>query len=68
MEKIHVLAEAGLHNDNSLHLQIIFLHTLSSLNLRLTCETGRSGNHPLICRQKGHYMGDAMTFPRSQSQ
>ena len=30
MEKIHVLAEAGLHNDNRLHLQIIFTYIVSS--------------------------------------
>lgn len=30
MEKIHVLAEAGLHNDNSLHLQNHFCITLFS--------------------------------------
>lgn len=30
MEKIHVFAEAGLHNDNRLLLQIIFTYTVSS--------------------------------------
>lgn len=30
MEKIHVLAEAGLHNDNRLRLQVIFTYIVSS--------------------------------------
>ena len=30
MEKIHVLAEAGLHNDNRLRLQVIFIYIVSS--------------------------------------
>lgn len=30
MEKVHVLVEAGLYNDNSSHLQIIFAYIFSS--------------------------------------
>ena len=45
-----------------------FLHTLSPLNLKLTCERERAGNHPISADEKVNIWGDTMIFPRSQSQ
>lgn len=56
MKQVHILVEAGLYNDDSLHLQIIFGYIVSSEpQINLWNRMGRGSS--FFCRWENQYIG-----------
>lgn len=67
MEKVHVLVDVGLYNNNSLHLQIIFAYIVSS-KPQINLWNRQDGMIPFSADDKINTLEDTVIFPRSQSQ